>query len=142
MTRTNKQNSSRTFVGTEPHPIETRQSIRVSGHRSCASLMAKIVGLFATIAPSCQRFTSEQNHGKITQLSGPTRVMKACGTDRHLPNAISYHGNCTKLRQVHFLRLCKQQRIGEQYHQRSHQGNMEQQKMLLQPPIYDACSFQ
>lgn len=98
MTRTNKQNSSRTFVGTEPHPIETRQSIRVSGHRSCASLMAKIVGLFATIAPSCQRFTSEQNHGKITQLSGPTRVMKACGTDRHLPNAISYHGNCTKLR--------------------------------------------
>ena len=49
-----------TFVGTEPHPMDTRQSILVSGHKSCASLMAKIVGLFATIAPSCQRFTSTE----------------------------------------------------------------------------------
>jgi len=47
-----------TFVGTEPHPIDTRQSILVSGHRSCASLIANMVGLFATIAPSCQRFIS------------------------------------------------------------------------------------
>jgi len=49
-----------TLIGTDPHPIETRQSIRVSGHKSCASLMAKIVGLLATIAPSCQRFASEK----------------------------------------------------------------------------------
>ena len=35
-----------------------RESILLSGHRSCASLMPKIVGLFATIAPSCQQFTS------------------------------------------------------------------------------------
>lgn len=47
-----------TLLGTEPHPIETRQSIRASGHKSCASLMAKMVGLLATIAPSCQRLTS------------------------------------------------------------------------------------
>ena len=47
-----------TFVGTEPEPIETKQSIFVSGHKSCASLMEKIVGLFATKAPSCQRYTS------------------------------------------------------------------------------------
>ena len=26
--------------------------------------MAKIVGLFATIAPSCQRFTSRESEGK------------------------------------------------------------------------------
>lgn len=48
-----------TFVGIEPHPMETRQSMRVSGHKSCASLTANMVGLFATIAPSCQRYTSE-----------------------------------------------------------------------------------
>jgi hypothetical protein len=53
-----------TLVGTEPHPIETRQSILVSGHKSCASLIAKIVGLLATIAPSCQRFTSEEKGRK------------------------------------------------------------------------------
>lgn len=53
-----KKKKALTFVGTEPHPIETKQSILVSGHRSCASLMAKIVGLLATIAPSCQRLTS------------------------------------------------------------------------------------
>jgi hypothetical protein len=41
--------------------METRQSIRVSGHKSCASLMAKIVGLLATIAPSCHRLTSEKD---------------------------------------------------------------------------------
>lgn len=45
-----------TFVGTDPQPIETKQSILESGHRSCASRMAKIVGLLATIAPSCQRY--------------------------------------------------------------------------------------
>ena len=44
--------------------MDTRQSILVSGHKSCASLMAKIVGLFATIAPSCQRFTSRESEGK------------------------------------------------------------------------------
>lgn len=45
-----------TFVGTDPQPIETKQSILESGHKSCASRMAKIVGLLATIAPSCQRY--------------------------------------------------------------------------------------
>jgi len=53
-----KRRAVGTFVGTEPHPTETRQSIRASGHKSWASLMAKTVGLFATIAPSCQRFIS------------------------------------------------------------------------------------
>lgn len=49
-----------TLVGTEPHPMETKVSILVSGHKSCASLMAKTVGLLATIAPSCQRFMSDE----------------------------------------------------------------------------------
>lgn len=56
-----------TLVGTELHPTETRQSIRASGHKSCASLMAKIVGLFARMAPSCHRFTSERK-ANITQI--------------------------------------------------------------------------
>ena len=49
-----------TLAGTEPHPMETKVSIFVSGHKSCASLTAKIVGLLATIAPSCQRFMSDK----------------------------------------------------------------------------------
>lgn len=57
-----------TLVGTEPHPTETRQSMRVSGHKSCASLMANIVGLFATIAPSCQRFASVFQISEITVI--------------------------------------------------------------------------
>lgn len=59
-----------TFMGTDPQPIETKQSIRASGHNSCASRMAKMVGLLATIAPSCQRYTSEikqtAQSGKMT----------------------------------------------------------------------------
>jgi hypothetical protein len=57
-----------TFVGTEPHPMETRQFIRVSGHKSCASLMAKIVGLLATIAPSCHRFTSVKDMSRKQKM--------------------------------------------------------------------------
>lgn len=51
-------------MGTEPQPIETMQSILASGHNSCASRMAKMVGLLATIAPSCQRYTSKLKREK------------------------------------------------------------------------------
>jgi hypothetical protein len=73
-----------TLVGTDPHPIETRQSILVSGHKSCASLIAKIVGLFATIAPSCQRFTSEKKKSnKKNEDRGAYCILKTRNKQRH-----------------------------------------------------------
>jgi hypothetical protein len=64
--------SAHTLVGTLPHPIETRQSIGVSGHMSCASRMAMMVGLLATIAPSCHRLdsanTQNRDVGTLTPL--------------------------------------------------------------------------
>ena len=53
-----------TFAGTEPQPTEMMQWIGVSGHKICASLMATMAGLFATIAPSCHLLISETREEK------------------------------------------------------------------------------